>query len=263
MELTDINPQFIDTHCHLYSDEFTNDRNDVFTRSATAGVTKFYLPAIDSGTHEAMIALEKNFPQCKAMMGLHPCSVDQNYQNELNIVKEWLNKRLFAAIGEIGLDYYWSTEYKNEQKQTFSLQMQWALERNLPIVIHSRNAMQETIDAVKPFADKGLRGIFHCFSGTAEEAAEIVAMNFYLGIGGVLTYKKSGLPEALQAISLENIVLETDAPYLSPVPHRGKRNESSYLPLIAQKLAEIKHVSVEEVAVITSRNAEKIFNANR
>lgn len=262
MELTDTNLRFIDTHCHLYSDEFKNDRNDVFARSEEAGVTQFYLPAIDSSTHEAMIALEKSFLQCKAMMGLHPCSVDANYQDELKIVEEWLNKRSFAAVGEIGLDYYWSTEYKNEQKQTFNLQMQWALERNLPIVIHSRNAMRETIDAVKPFADKGLRGIFHCFSGTAEDAQEIVAMNFYLGIGGVLTYKKSGLPEALQNISLDKIVLETDAPYLSPVPHRGKRNESSYLPLIAQKLAETKHVSVEEVAAITTRNAEEIFNTN-
>ncbi len=263
MELTDTNPQLIDTHCHLYSDEFKNDRNNVFARSAAAGVTKFYLPAIDSGTHEAMIAVEKEFPQCKAMMGLHPCSVDKSHQDELNIVEEWLNKRPFAAVGEIGLDYYWSTEYKNEQKQTFDLQMQWALERNLPIVIHSRNAMQETIDAVKLFADKGLRGIFHCFSGTADDAADIVNMNFYLGIGGVITYKKSGLPEALQNISLENIVLETDAPYLSPVPFRGKRNESSYLPLIAQKVAEIKNVSVEEVAAITTINAEKVFKTNR
>ncbi len=262
MELTDANLRFIDTHCHLYSKEFENDRTELFERSANAGVIKFYLPAIDSSTHDAMLKVEKEYSQCKAMMGLHPCSVDNNFQNELNIVEEWLNKRTFAAIGEIGLDYYWSTEYKNEQKQTFDLQMQWALERGLPIVIHSRNAMRETIHAVEPFADKGLRGIFHCFSGTAEDAVEIVNMDFYLGIGGVITYKKSGLPEALQAISLDHIVLETDAPYLSPVPFRGRRNESSYLPLIAQKVAETKNVSIEEVAATTSRNAEKIFSLN-
>ncbi len=260
MELTDTAFYFTDTHCHLYADEFNNDRNEAFERSANASVKQFYLPAIDSHTHDAMIQVEHQFPQCKAMMGLHPCSVTENYKNELNLVEEWLNKRSFIAVGEIGLDYYWSTEYKMEQKQTFTTQMQWALERKLPIVIHSRNAMQETIDTVKPFADKGLRGIFHCFSGNAEEAKEIVEMNFYLGIGGIVTYKNSGLPEALQTISLDTIVLETDAPYLSPVPYRGKRNESSYLPFIAQKLAEVKSVSVEEVAMITTKNAEKIFS---
>ena len=262
MELMDTKLRFTDTHCHLYADEFKNDQTELFERSKKAGVGQFYLPAIDSGTHDAMIQLEKEFPQCKAMMGLHPCSVNENYKNELNIVEDWLNKRPFVAIGEIGLDFYWSVEFKDQQQEAFAIQMQWALERKLPIVIHSRNAMPETIEVVKPFADAGLRGIFHCFGGSAEEAEQITNMNFYLGIGGIITYKKTGLPEALQSISLENIVLETDAPYLPPVPYRGKRNESSYLPLVAQKLAEIKGIAIEEVATITTRNAEIIFSRN-
>ena len=161
------------------------------------------------------------------------------------------------------MDYYWSTDFTEQQQDAFHIQMQWALDKRLPIVIHTRNAMQPTIDLVKPFADKGLRGIFHCFGGTAAEAEQIVMMGFYLGIGGILTYKKSGLPEALANIALAHLVIETDAPYLPPVPHRGKRNESSYIPFIAQTLAGIKHVSIEEVAIITTKNAEKIFNGSR
>ena len=260
MKLTDTDCRFTDTHCHLYSEAFDNDRIEMMERGRQSGVEKYYLPAIDSSTHEAMLRVEKEFPQCEAMMGLHPCSVNKNYKNELQIVEEWLAKKLFVAIGEIGLDYYWSTEFREQQKEAFIIQMQWALNKNLPIVIHTRNAMQPTLDAVKPFADKGLRGIFHCFSGSKEEAQQIINFGFYLGIGGVITYKKSGLPEALENIPVERIILETDAPYLPPVPHRGKRNESSYLPFIAAKLAEVKHISLEEVAAITTANAEKIFN---
>ncbi len=261
MELTETNYKLIDTHCHLYSEQFDGDRSDVMERCKSAGIEAFYLPAIDSNTHEAMLQMETAFPQCKAMMGLHPCSVTETYQKELTIVEEWLSKRPFVAIGEIGLDYYWSTEFAAQQQDAFTIQMQWALDKNMPIVIHTRNAMQPTIDLVKPFADAGLRGIFHCFSGTADEASQIVSMNFYLGIGGILTYKKSSLPEALENTPLDKLILETDAPYLPPVPYRGKRNESSYLPLIAQKLADLKNVSLEEVAAITTANAEKIFSS--
>jgi TatD DNase family protein len=253
--------RWIDTHCHLYSEEFDKDIDELIETAKNAGVEKFYLPAIDSNTLEAMLALEAKHAECISMMGLHPCYVTGNYEQELVIVKEWLDKRRFAAIGEIGLDYYWSTEFVTQQAAAFNQQMQWALDYKLPIAIHTRNAMQPTIDAVKPFADKGLRGIFHCFSGNANEAEQIVAMDFYLGIGGILTYKKSGLPEAIANIPLEKMVLETDAPYLPPVPYRGKRNESSYIPIIAQKLAEVKNVSLEEVAVITTANAEKIFGS--
>ena len=170
-----------------------------------------------------------------------------------------MNERPFVAIGEIGLDYYWDKTFEKEQQEAFSIQMQWALDKNLPIVIHTRNAMQETIEAVKPFAAKGLRGIFHCFSGSKESAEQIVKMGFYLGIGGVITYKNAGLSQALERISLENLVLETDSPYLTPVPFRGKRNESSYLVYIIDKLAKAKNLSSEEVAVITTANAQKIF----
>jgi TatD DNase family protein len=177
----------------------------------------------------------------------------------LAIVKGWLDKRPFAAVGEIGLDYYWDTAFKQEQQESFQLQMEWALQKNMPIVIHTRNAMQETIEMVKPFAAKGLKGIFHCFSGSFESATEIIKMGFLLGIGGVVTYKNAGLAEVLTKIELEHLVLETDAPYLTPVPFRGKRNESSYLQYVLSKLSEIKQLPEATIAAITTANAEKLF----
>lgn len=252
--------RLIDTHTHLYSNEFENDFENVLERARKAGVSRFYLPGIDSKVIPGMLKLEQKYPgEFFPMMGLHPCSVNENFLDEINIIEEYLLKRRFVAIGEIGLDFYWDTTFKNEQFRAFELQMQLALQYQLPIVIHTRNAMRETIEKVQPFADKGLRGIFHCFGDSNEIAKEITGMGFYLGIGGVLTYKKANLGESLKDIPLEQIVLETDLPYLSPVPFRGKRNESSYLVSIAEKLAELKNVSVEEVAVITSANAEKIF----
>ena len=250
----------IDTHCHLYSEEFKSDIEQVINRALEAGVQKFYLPAIDSEVITDMLLLEEKYPdRCFAMMGLHPCSVKENYKAELKIVEEWLQKRKFVAVGEIGLDFYWDKTFTQQQYEAFEIQMQWALDRNMPIVIHTRNAMQETINMVKPFALKGLKGIFHCFSGSYESAQQIIDMNFLLGIGGVLTYKNVGLPAALEKIGLENMVLETDAPYLTPVPFRGKRNESSYLQYVVEVLAQVKKVTKEEVAKITSGNAEKIF----
>ncbi|HVX26933.1 MAG TPA: TatD family hydrolase [Parafilimonas sp.] len=251
---------FIDTHCHLYLPEFKDNLNEIITRAINAGVEKFYMPAIDSSVIESLLATETAYPgKCFAMMGLHPCSVTGNYKEELVTVENWLNKRSFVAVGEIGLDFYWDTTFTTQQYETFEIQMQWALNKNLPIVIHTRNAMQQTIDFVKPFAEKGLRGIFHCFGDTYEKAKQIIDMNFYLGIGGVLTYKNSGLSAVIKQIDMDNIVLETDAPYLTPVPFRGKRNESSYIKIIAEKLAEVKNISLEEVAAITTANAEKIF----
>ncbi|HEX7692641.1 MAG TPA: TatD family hydrolase [Sediminibacterium sp.] len=250
----------IDTHCHLYLDKFHSDIHDVIARAKAGGVSRFYLPAIDSSETDNLLQLEAQFPgECIAMMGLHPCYVKENWQEELAVVESWLSKRTFPAVGEIGLDFYWDTTYTSQQYEAFRTQMQWALDRNLPVVIHTRNAMQETIDAVKPFARKGLGGIFHCFSGNAADARAICEMGFYLGIGGVVTYKNSGLAEALADISLANMVLETDAPYLAPVPFRGKRNESSYLSYIAGRLAGIKNTTPEEVAAITTANAQKIF----
>jgi TatD DNase family protein len=208
-----------------------------------------------------MLALEEKFPGfCIAMMGLHPCYVKENVGDELAFVRTWLDKREFVAIGEIGLDFYWDKTFTEQQYEAFDTQMQWALEFNKPIVIHTRNAMQETINRVKPFAQKGLKGIFHCFSGSTESAKQIIDLGFLLGIGGVITYKNAGLPEVLESIGLEHMVLETDAPYLTPVPFRGKRNESSYLTYIISKLAETKRVSEEEVARVTTLNAEKLFS---
>jgi TatD DNase family protein len=198
---------------------------------------------------------------CFAMPGLHPCSVKENYRDELELVEKSLSARNFHAIGEIGLDFYWDTTYVEQQYEAFRWQMEKALQLQLPIVIHTRNAMRETIDTVKPFADRGLRGIFHCFGDSLEIAQEIISMGFYLGIGGVLTYKNSGLANVVRSISLEHLVLETDSPYLTPAPFRGKRNESSYIKLIAEALAAAKGVTVEEVAAATTANAEKIFGA--
>jgi TatD DNase family protein len=254
---------FIDTHCHLYLSEFKTDLDKVIENANNVGVEKFYMPAIDSTVIDNLLATENNYAEkkCFAMMGLHPCSVKENFKDELAVAENWLAKRAFPAIGEIGLDFYWDTTFIKQQYEAFETQMQWALSKDLPIVIHTRNAMQQTIDFVKPFAVKGLKGIFHCFGDSLEMAKQIIDMNFYLGIGGVLTYKKSGLDEAIKQIDLKHIVLETDAPYLTPVPFRGKRNESSYIKIIAEKLADVKNISLEEVAAITTANAEKIFGA--
>jgi TatD DNase family protein len=250
----------IDTHCHLYVDEFKNDIKEVISRAETEGIKKFYLPAIDSSETDNMLMLEEKFPgKCIAMMGLHPCSVKENYTEELALVKNWFAKRKFAAVGEIGLDFYWDKTFIQQQYEAFRMQIELSLQYKLPIVIHTRDAMQETIDVVKEYVTGGVRGIFHCFGGSYENAKQILDAGFYLGIGGVLTYKKSGLAEALDRIDLEHLVLETDSPYLTPVPFRGKRNESSYLKYVVEKLAEIKHMSTEDVAAITTANAQKIF----
>jgi len=250
----------IDTHCHLYLDEFKPDITEVIASAEVAGVKKFYLPGIDSTEIDNILLLEEKFPgKCIAMMGLHPCSVKENYVDELSIVKEWLSKRKFAAVGEIGLDFYWDKTFTEQQYEAFRMQIELSLQYDLPIVIHTRNAMQETIDVVKEFVPGGVRGIFHCFGGSYENAKDILDAGFYLGIGGVLTYKNAGLAEVLDKIDLRHMVLETDSPYLTPVPFRGKRNESSYLKYIVEKLAAIKKVTVEEVGNITSYNAQKIF----
>ena len=250
----------IDTHCHLYLDDFKNDIEQVIQSAQSLGVSKFYLPAIDSEVINDMLLLETRYPGiCIPMIGLHPCSVKENFKQELQIVEEWLDNRNFVAIGEIGLDFYWDTTFSSQQYAAFEFQMQMALDKQLPIVIHTRNAMKETIEAVLPFAEKGLHGIFHCFSGNEDQAKHIIDMNFYLGIGGVITYKNAGLAEVISKIDLKHLVLETDAPYLTPVPFRGKRNESSYLKYVVEKIALVKNISVEEVAAITTTNAEKIF----
>ena len=252
--------RFIDTHAHLYSTPIKENIEGIMKNAMDNGIDTIIMPAIDSTTLEAMLEVEASYPQNTiAMMGLHPCSVKENVKEELAIIEAQLQKRKFIAIGEIGLDYYWDKTFTTEQMHAFEIQMQWALDYKLPIAIHTRNAMGETIEAVKPFAKKGLRGIFHCFSGSKELAEQIISMDFHLGLGGVLTYKNAGVAEAIKDIPMEWLVLETDAPYLSPVPYRGKTNEPSYMIQVAMKLAEIKNLPLHEIASITTNNAEKLF----
>lgn len=257
-----MNIQLIDTHTHLYMREFASEIQNVIQRAENEGVERFYLPAVDSESHEAMLQLEQQFPgKCIAMMGVHPCSVKEDYLQELKLAEDWLVKRPFSAVGEIGLDYYWDKTFVPQQKEAFHRQIEWALHYQLPIVIHSRESMADSIELVREHQKGNLKGIFHCFTGTLEEAQQIIELGFYLGIGGVVTYKNTHLREVVQAVSMEHLVLETDAPYLTPVPFRGKRNESSYVKYVAHKIAEVKNIPVEEVGRITTANAKKIFGA--
>jgi TatD DNase family protein len=251
----------IDTHCHIYSAEFNADRKAMLARAENEGITKILMPAIDTSTHDEMFKVENEFPgKCISMMGVHPSSVKENYLEELQVVEQNFLKRPFAAIGETGLDFYWDLSFTKEQYQAFQRQIDWALEYNIPVVIHSRNSMDECIEVINKNQTGNLKGVFHCFSGSIEQAKKIIDLNFYLGIGGVLTFKKSGLDAVVEQIDLRHIVLETDAPYLAPVPFRGKRNECVYIKYTAQKLADIKGLSIDEIAAITTANAEKLFS---
>lgn len=250
----------IDTHCHLYADAFDNDRPAMMQRAISAGVERFYLPAIDSAVIDNMLQMEVDYPNhCFAMMGLHPCSVKEDYKTELVVAADWLEKRRFIAIGETGLDFYWDKTFVPQQYEAFETQVQWAKNLGIPVVIHSRESTPECIGVIKKMQDGNLRGVFHCFGGSLEEAKAITDLGFCLGIGGVLTYKNSGLGAVLAQLPLDNIVLETDAPYLSPVPLRGKRNESAFLTHIAERLASVKEISVTEVMQVTTANTEKLF----
>jgi TatD DNase family protein len=249
-----------DTHAHLYAEEFEADRKGMMERAFQKHVKRLFLPNIDVNSIQPMLNLVWEYPDnCFPMMGLHPCSVDQHVEAHLFQIQKWFKKRPFYAVGEIGLDYYWSVEFKDQQIAAFKKQIQWAIQYDLPINIHSRNATPDCIAILQEMKHPKLRGIFHCFSGTAEEAKQIVNEGFYLGIGGVLTFKNAGLDKAIEHISLEHLVLETDAPYLAPVPYRGKRNESAYLLEVAQKLAELKNTTVQKVADITTHNASTVF----
>jgi TatD DNase family protein len=251
---------FTDTHTHLYSEEFNDDREAMVKRAIDARVKRLFLPNIDIKSIQPMLDLVWQFPEnCFPMMGLHPCSVDEHVEAHLFQIQKWFKKRKFYAVGEIGLDFYWSVEFKEQQIMAFKKQIQWAIQMDLPINIHSRNSTDEVIAILQEMKHPLLRGIFHCFSGNAQQAKQITELGFHLGIGGVLTYKKSELPDAIADIDLQHLVLETDAPYLSPVPFRGKRNESTYIVNIAEKLAELKDTTVEKVANITTENAIKIF----
>ncbi len=250
-----------DTHTHLYLDEFDADRTELINKAVHSGITRFFLPNIDSKSIPALLSLEKTYPDnCFPMMGLHPCSVSNTYQEELKIAEHWLRKRKFAAVGEIGIDLYWDKTFFEQQEDAFQTQIKWAKELKLPVVIHTRNSFDEAFDIVLSHNDSGLRGIFHCFSGTVEQARKIISLGgFKMGIGGVVTFKNSGLDNVVREIGLEHFVLETDSPYLAPAPHRGKRNEPQYLMLIAQKIAELKNIPLEQVAEVTTQNSKEVF----
>ena len=251
----------IDTHCHLYAVEFEADRDVMLEAAKQEGIERIFLPAIDGSTHYMMMQLAKNTEgYCLPMMGLHPCSVDADFEAELQQVETWLQQEKYYAIGEIGLDFYHSNEWKTQQLEAFVFQIELAKKYALPIVIHSRSSMDECIHAIEQKNETGLKGIFHCFGGDERQAKRIIDMGWMLGIGGVVTYKNAGLAKLMEGLPLENIVLETDAPYLTPVPFRGKRNEPSYIKYVAAKIAEIKNISIEEVISVTTANAKKIFS---
>ncbi len=251
----------IDTHAHVYLPEFEGDSAGLLDRAGQEGVGRILMPAIDSGTHDQMIRMEQRFRICESMMGLHPCSVKDNFRDELKIVQDHLEKRSFVAIGETGLDFYWDLTWKDSQYISFEQQIEWALHFDIPVVIHSRNSIDECIEVVTKHQRGKLKGVFHCFSGNLSQAKQIIDLGFYLGIGGVVTFKNGGLDKVMADISMEHVVLETDAPYLAPVPFRGKRNEPSYLRYVVEKLIGIKNVPKEEVESVSTENAEKLFGA--
>ena len=249
-----------DTHTHLYSKQFDEDRDEMMQRAINEGVSRFFIPAIDSGYNKAMFELEKNYPDYVfLMMGLHPTSVKENYLEELSLVKEWLDKRKFYAVGEIGIDLYWDKTFLKEQQEAFKKQIDWAKEKELPIVIHCRESFDEIFEVLDDVKDDKLFGIFHCFTGTKEQAERAISYNMKLGIGGVVTFKNGKIDQFLNEIPLKHIVLETDAPYLAPVPYRGKRNESSYIINVLDKLADIYNLTPEEIAAVTTRNSKEVF----
>jgi TatD DNase family protein len=252
--------KLIDTHTHLYVEAFDEDRDQVIEKAIAVGVERFYLPAIDSTYTARMLDLEKKYPdQIRLMMGLHPTHVKENYKEELLHVEQFLAKRNFAAVGEIGIDLYWDQSLLKQQQEAFNIQILWAKEKELPIVIHCRDAFDEVFEVLEGHKGDDLTGIFHCFIGTKEQAEKAIGLNLKLGIGGVLTFKNGKIDQFLDQISTDHIVLETDAPYLAPAPFRGKRNQSEYLVYILRKLSEIHHRTEEELATITTQNALDVF----
>jgi TatD DNase family protein len=249
-----------DTHTHLYSEQFDEDRAEMIQRAKDAGVTRFFIPAIDSSYTDSMFLLENNFKEdVFLMMGLHPTSVKENYKEELAHVKEWIDKRDFIAIGEIGIDLYWDKTFLPQQQEVFRTQIQWAKEKKLPIVIHCRDAFDEIFEVLESEKSEELFGIFHCFTGTLEQAQKAISYNMKLGIGGVATFKNGKIDKFLAKIDIKHIVLETDSPYLAPTPYRGKRNESSYITQVVEKLAIIYELTFHEIAEITTQNSKDIF----
>lgn len=252
--------QLVDTHAHLYSKQFDGELSEVMIRAKGKGVTQMLLPNVDSSSTPRLWDVVNAYPEnCFPMMGLHPCSVNETVSEELKHVETELSSGKYIAVGEIGIDLYWDKTFIKEQIHAFELQMEWAKELDLPVAIHCRNSFDEIFDSLSKVQDGRLRGVLHCFTGNAEQAKRTIELGLYIGVGGVLTFKNSGLDLALKEVPLEKLLLETDAPYLAPTPYRGKRNESSYTSLVAEKLAEVKGISIEDLAAITTSNAETLF----
>jgi len=251
----------IDSHSHIYTEEFDEDRPEVIERAKLSGVSKMILPNIDAASLQRMLKTEACYPgYCYAAIGLHPTSVNESYNQELELIKKELERRSYVAIGEIGIDLYWDKRFLNEQITVFRKQLEWALEYNLPVIIHVRDSFDETMKVMNEFAGKGLTGVFHSFTGSIGDAVQIINFGgFYMGINGILTFKNSGLPAVVEQIGIEHLLLETDAPYLTPAPYRGKRNESAYLAFICKKMASIFGISEKETEEITTRNVNSLF----
>ncbi|MHC0045523.1 TatD family hydrolase [Vibrio campbellii] len=251
----------IDTHAHIYASEFDNDRDEVVKRALEQGIDKILLPNIDLESIEPMLKTEAAYPEiCRSMMGLHPCYVDGNVEQTLAIIRGWFEKHNFIAVGEIGIDLYWDKTFRAEQEMAFVTQLNWAKEMNLPVVIHTRDSIEETLTLLSQEQDGSLRGVFHCFGGSVEEAQAINELGFHLGLGGVSTFKNGGMDKVIPHLDMNWVILETDCPYLAPVPHRGKRNEPAYTSLVAARVAELRGESVEAIDAITTKNAETLFN---
>ncbi|WP_026462788.1 TatD family hydrolase [Adhaeribacter aquaticus] len=251
---------YIDSHAHIYSEQFKADRADAIRVATEAGVAQILMPNVDHTSIDEMLQTESDHPGvCLSMMGLHPCSVQKHFEKELYEIESWLSKRKFIAIGETGIDLYWDKTYLAQQQEALKIQVNWAKQYQIPIVLHTRDAFKETYEIIAAAQDGSLTGVFHCFSGTPEEVAQVMEIGFYVGIGGVATFKNGGLDNILPDIPADKILLETDCPYLAPVPYRGKRNEPAYLPLIAQRVADLKNLPLTEVAAITTANSKKLF----
>ncbi|OAJ95530.1 TatD family hydrolase [Vibrio bivalvicida] len=251
----------IDTHAHIYATEFDTDRDQVVQRALAQGIDKILLPNIDLDSIEPMLRTEAEYPDvCRSMMGLHPCYVNADVKQSLDIIHSWFDKHNFIAVGEIGIDLYWDKTFKSEQEMAFITQLNWAKEMKLPVVIHTRDSIEETLTLLRQEQDGSLSGVFHCFGGSVEEAKAINDLGFHLGLGGVSTFKNGGMDKVIPHLDMDYVILETDCPYLAPVPHRGKRNEPAYTSLVAQRVADLREISVEQVDSLTTHNAKTLFS---